>query len=36
MNKALIMKVADIRRGGYLYQKGKVMSNFQNKPPAPP
>ncbi len=36
MNKTYILKRGDIRRGGYLYHNGKVISIFQNEPPAPP
>ncbi len=34
MNKTIILKVGDIRRGGYLDQNDKVMPNFQNESPA--
>ncbi len=36
MNKTLILKLGHLRPGGYLIQRGKVMSNFQKEPPAPP
>ncbi len=36
MDKTLILKLGDLRPGGYLNQRGKVKSNFQKEPPAPP
>ncbi len=30
------MKIADIRCGGYLYQKSKVITNSQDEAPAAP